>query len=164
MVVRAVGARATEAADLEDAREVATEAEAMEAGATEAADEEEAMEDEEEAREAEAQEEEAARNNNTCHPAPPRRCQSPQHRSRQDHQRQTQIRKETRGGECRYDRQPRRLQRSATSHYVRPLRLRSRPWPESDHRLQLVKNEQKQSHRRHRHLRCTRCRRNWTGS
>ena len=83
VVVRAVGARATEAADLEDAREVATEAEAMEAGATEAADEEEAMEGEVEAMEAEAKEAEAARSNKTCHPALPRRCQSLQlHRRR----------------------------------------------------------------------------------
>ena len=151
MVVRAVGARATEAADLEDAREVATEAEAMEGAATEAADEEEAMEDEEEAREAEAQEGEAARNNNTCHPAPPRRCRSPQL-----HQRRSKSPKDIQGGSSRYVRQPRRLQRAATSHYVRQLRLRPRPSPESDHRLQLVKNEQKQSHRRHRHLHCTR--------
>jgi len=159
VVVRAVGARVTEAADLEEAREVATEAEAMEAGATEAADEEEAMVDEEEAKEAEAQEAEAARRYNTCHPAPPRRCQS-----LQLHLRRTEIRKETQGGSCRYVHQPHRLQRSATRHFVRPLRLRSRPSPEFDHHLQLVKNEWPRSHRRHRHLRCTRRRRNRTGS
>ena len=150
---------ATEAADLEEAREEATEAEAMEGAATEAADVEEAMVDEEEATEAEAQEAEAAQSKNTCHPAPPRRCQS-----LQLHLRRTEIRKETQGGSCRYVRQPRRLQRSAKRHYVRPLRLRSRPSPESDHRLQLVKNEQPRSHRSHRHLHCTRCRRNWTGN
>ena len=143
-----------EAADLEEAREEATEAEAMEGAATEAADEEEEREGEVEAKEAEAQEEEAERSNNTCHSAQPRRCQS-----LQLHRRRSQSPKETQGGSCRYVRQPRRLQRSANRPNVRPLRLRSRPLPESDHRLQLVKNEQPQSHRRHHHLRCTRRRR-----
>jgi hypothetical protein len=150
---------AMEAADLEEAREVATEAEAMEGAATEAADEEEEREGEVEAKEAEAQEEEAERSNDTCHPAPPRRCLS-----LHLHRRRSQSPKETQGGSCRYVRQPHRLQRSAMRHYVCPLRLRSRPWPESDHRLQLVKNERPRSRRRHRRLRCTRCQRNWTGS
>jgi len=145
---------ATEAEATEEATEEgATEAEAMEGGATEAADEEEAT------GAAETLEAEAARSNNTCHPAPPHRC-----RSHQLHLRRTRIRKETQGGSCRYVRQPRRLQRSAKSHYVRPLRLRSRPWPESDHRLQLVKHEQPQSHRRHRHLRCRRRPSNYSNS
>jgi hypothetical protein len=138
---------ATEAEATEEATEEgATEAEAMEGGATEAADEEEAT------GAAETLEAEAARSNSTCHPAPPRHCQSLQH-----HQRRTRLRKETQGGSCRYDRQPRRLQRSARGHSACPMSLRPRPWPESDRRLQLVKNEQPQNHRRHHHLRCRRC-------
>ena len=141
-----------EAADLEEAREVATEAEAMEGAATEAADEEEEREGEVEAKEAEAQEEEAEGSNNTCHPAPPRHC-----RSHQLHLRRTRIRKETQGGSFRYDHQPLRLQRSARGHSACPMSLRPRQWLESDRRLQLVKNEQPQNHRRHHHLRCRRC-------
>ena len=131
MEVEAMEGGAAEAEATEEATEEgATEAEAMEGGATEAADVEEAT------GAAETLEVEAARSNNTCHPAPPRHC-----RSHQLHLRRSRIRKETQGGSCRYDRQPRRLQRSAKSHYVRPLRLRSHLWPESDHRLQLGKNE-----------------------
>jgi hypothetical protein len=145
---------ATEAEATEEATEEgATEAEAMEGGATEAADEEEAT------GAAEMLEAEAARSNRTCHPAPPRRCRSRQRQSHQLHLRRTEIRKETQGGSCRYDHQPRRLQGFANCPNARPLRLRPRPWLESDHRLQLVKNERPRNHRRHRHLHCMRCRR-----
>ena len=145
---------ATEAEATEEATEEgATEAEAMEGGATEAADEEEAT------GAAEMLEAEAARSNRTCHPAPPRHCRSRQRQSHQLHLRRTEIRKETQGGSCRYDHQPRRLQGFANCPNARPLRLRPRPWLESDHRLQLVKNERPRNHRRHRHLHCMRCRR-----
>jgi len=124
----------------------ATEAEAMEGGATEAADWEEATG-------VEAMEAEAARSNKTCRPAPPRH-------GPQLHRRRSTLPKDTRGGSSRYDHLPHRPQHSATRHYVRPLHLRSHPWPESDQRQQLVKNERPPSHRRHRRLRCTRSQRN----
>jgi len=155
---REVGALVAEAMEegameAEAMEEGATEAEAMEGGATEAADEEEAT------GAAEMLEAEAARSNRTCHPAPPRHCRSRQRQSHQLHLRRTEIRKETQGGSCRYDHQPRRLQGFANCPNARPLRLRPRPWLESDHRLQLVKNERPRNHRRHRHLHCMRCRR-----
>lgn len=136
---------ATEAEGPAGAADSAAE-DSAEAAATEAADWEEATG-------VEAMEAEAAHSNKTCRPAPPRH-------GPQLHRRRSTLPKDTRGGSSRYDHLPHRPQRSATRHYVRPLHLRSHPWPESDQRQQLVKNERPPSHRRHRHLRCTRSQRN----